>query len=307
MLEIFEITFSFVISLFLYRKVIPFLKKNLLDVPNDRSAHKLSKPKSGGIIFFLVTIASNLIKNDYSILSIMPISLVGLIDDKVNLSYKYRLFFQFLNCLLLLIFSLNIESISFTSNNLIILSFFLFVGVGIINFCNFMDGIDGLLAGTMLVIFTSILISTDFNNYTLIGSLIAFLIFNWSPSKLFMGDIGSYFLGALYVNQIYIANSFEASFAILLFSFPLIADCFFTLLRRLFLKQNIFSAHNLHLYQRLSKGKYGHSSISTLYIIFTTLIVLSYFIGGIKYEIIACLFTLYIGFLADKYFAKNFS
>ena len=89
------------------------------------------------------------------------------------------------------------EISSFTHFLLFIL--IIITGTAIINFVNFMDGIDGLVSGSLIIIFLigSILI----NNYFLIvvGPLLGFLLWNWDPSKLFMGDVGSTFLGALLV------------------------------------------------------------------------------------------------------------
>ena len=103
-----------------------------------------------------------------------------------------------------------------------------------------MDGSDGIVAGSMLLIFLigSIVIA---NSYLILsGSLIGFLIWNWHPSKVFMGDGGSTFLGALFVGLLFNADSLNLSFQILLILSPLIGDALFCLLRRLFNGQRIF-------------------------------------------------------------------
>ena len=125
----------------------------------------------------------------------------------------------------------------------------------IINFINFMDGIDGLVAGNFLVIIFFIGIISNFNItlLVLIGSLLSFCIWNWSPAKIFMGDVGSTFLGAIYCGLILQMETWHQSINVLMFSSPLILDsvtCIFTRIRN---KQNIFKAHKLHLYQRLLK------------------------------------------------------
>ena len=68
----------------------------------------------------------------------------------------------------------------------------LIIGTSIINFMNFMDGIDGLVCGCMIVIFSFMNIEIHYL-LPIIGTLIGFLFFNWEPSKVFMGDTGSLF------------------------------------------------------------------------------------------------------------------
>ena len=178
--------------------------------------------------------------------------------------------------------------------------------MGIINFCNFMDGIDGLLAGCMVIIFAAISIISNVNYSLLIGALLAFLIFNWSPSKLFMGDVGSYFLGATFVNAIYNAKSIDISIAITLFS-SLIIDSFICILLRFKNGQNILNAHNLHLYQRLSRGKLEQAKVSLLYILSTFLLLQAIFWEWLKFEIPMTLFVLILGYLLEKSYAAPFN
>ena len=111
---------------------------------------------------------------------------------------------------------------------------------GIINFINFMDGIDGLVTSCMIIIFifAYFTISSDFLIF--IGPLIGFLFFNWNPAKVFMGDVGSTFLGGSLVYLILSCNTLEQTLSIFLISFPLIGDAFFTLLKRFLSKHNIF-------------------------------------------------------------------
>ena len=177
---------------------------------------------------------------------------------------------------------------------------------GIINFFNFMDGIDGILCGTAIVIlsFSTFLIPSSL--YVIIGSLIGFIVFNWSPSKIFMGDVGSNFLGTYFVWILLNSYSFNNSFAILLIASPIILDPAICLVRRAYYKQNIFEAHSLHLYQRLNQSGFSHWAIALIYILSCLSIGISLFLLGIKLTLITVLLIIYFGFWLDKKYSKNF-
>ncbi len=308
-MRLLEIILGFTISYIGLSVGLPYLKKSFLDIPNNRSAHKYSKPKAGGVSFSLVTLFFSILNGNLQIISVIPLTIVGLIDDKKNLSASIRFIFQLFTCIALFFWNNNFAN--FSNFSVLISSllfiFFIISGIALINFCNFMDGIDGLLAGAMLVIFTAISNSSLGDFYILIGALSSFIIFNWSPSKVFMGDIGSYFLGSIYVGTIYSTNSLQESFALILFSFPLIADCSSCIIRRFFAGQSIFGAHNLHLYQRLCRNNFSHRQISLLYILLIGLIVLSYSLGGFICELIVCGIVLSIGGILDRFYAVKFN
>ena len=126
----------------------------------------------------------------------------------------------------------------------------------VINFTNFMDGLDGLVAGCMVVTIAtlSITLGAPWPLWALVGSLLGFLLWNWSPAKVFMGDVGSTFLGAIFAGLVLQAPTWQQSFCFLLLSTPLLADAFFCVFRRLFAGQRVFEAHRLHLFQRLHQA-----------------------------------------------------
>ena len=81
----------------------------------------------------------------------------------------------------------------------------------VINFTNFMDGLDGLVAGCMTVIISALAVdlAAPWSMWALLGSLIGFLVWNWSPAKVFMGDVGSTFLGAVFAGLVLQAPSWS--------------------------------------------------------------------------------------------------
>ena len=97
-----------------------------------------------------------------------------------------------------------------------------------------MDGLDGLVAGCMAVALSALMVelSEPWSLWALVGSLLGFMVWNWSPAKVFMGDIGSVFLGTVFAGLVFSAFSWNQFLAFLLVSTPLIGDAFLTKLTR---------------------------------------------------------------------------
>ena len=172
-----------------------------------------------------------------------------------------------------------------------------------------MDGIDGLVAGGMLITYIFIL-NINFEYYLLfiIGALISFIYFNWSPSKVFMGDVGSTFLASLYLFSIFNTDNLEFSnLSVLIMPLsPFWLDCISCIIRRFRTRQNIFSAHKLHLYQRLNQSGLSHEIVASLYIL---VILIFGIITSLKISIlnlISLIMLLILGIFLDKYVAKPF-
>jgi UDP-N-acetylmuramyl pentapeptide phosphotransferase/UDP-N-acetylglucosamine-1-phosphate transferase len=113
------------------------------------------------------------------------------------------------------------------------------------------------------------------------GSL-GFLFHNWHPAKIFMGDVASTFLGYSFAVMPLLASDKEGDALMLgtLLLWTFIMDAGVTFIRRALKRENVFSAHRTHLYQRLVIGGYTHAQISALYIALTFLsLILAYFWG----------------------------
>ena len=177
-----------------------------------------------------------------------------------------------------------------------------FIAVGIINFTNFMDGLDGLVAGCMFFVFLAIAINhhLPWSLWILLGSLIGFLLFNWSPAKIFMGDAGSTFLGAVFSGLLLHASSWSDAFGMLLLCTPLLADACLCVPRRLLAGQPIFTAHRLHLFQRLHQAGWSHSTVSFAYISSTAALGIAYIIGGLLLTFGVSTIILFVGFFLDQ-------
>ena len=118
-----------------------------------------------------------------------------------------------------------------------------------------MDGIDGLIGGSFIIIFLTLFFYLNYekNLLFLVFSLLAFVSLNWYPSKIFMGDIGSTFLAAITLNLFFLNVDFPQTLFPITVLTPLIADSG-TCLLRIYFRLNPFKPHKMHLYQRLIQG-----------------------------------------------------
>tara|TARA_Y100000589_G_scaffold321048_1_gene351691 strand:+ start:366 stop:1265 length:900 start_codon:yes stop_codon:yes gene_type:complete len=279
---------SFVISWYLYKQNIPILKNFLKDKPILRSSHTITKPTGGGIIFVLLSIIFNLlifllgVRNQYLFLFFicLPIAIIGFIDDFKGLKNSIRFLFQILISIILVYYS---SLMKLDVNNPILIFILLVIAsTSFINFANFIDGLDGLLSGCMLVAFFTLTFSLQVisSQLILLGALFGFFIWNWNPAKIFMGDTGSTFLGALFVGFIYQSKSYNQAFGLVLITAPIFLDCIFCLIRRFLNHENIFKPHKKHTYQRLNQAGLSHSQVSLIYMFGCLFISLGFLIGG---------------------------
>ena len=257
---------------------LPFFRKYFPDRPNKRSSHIKIKPSGVGIIIAFFSSIGFYLNGQINFTIIFFLSFLGLIDDKFKISARLRFLCQFL-FVNFLISNSQIYNNFFLNHSLLISLVFWFISnlilIGIINFINFMDGIDGLVGSCMIFIILSCSFFLGLNFTFIISSILAFLLWNWSPSKVFMGDSGSTFFGGFIVISILNTYSFEDSSLIFFSCSPLLIDSFICLLRRLLNGQKIFEAHKLHLYQRLNQNGWSHSNVASLYLISTMIFFLT--------------------------------
>lgn len=297
---------SFSITLILIKCSIPLLKKYFSAIPNIRSSHLSIKPSGAGIIVALITTFFGILNSFYLPLIAFPLAIIGFIDDKLSLPRSIRFGFQILTSIIIIGYCRNFI-FSINSNYEILIFIFQIIFItSIINFLNFMDGLDGMLAGNFLV-FLFFLILFKTNIYiTLFGSLCAFLVFNWSPSKVFLGDSGSTFLGAFLSGIILSEKNFLDGLSITLLMSPLLLDAFTCVIRRYFNGQKIFKAHKLHIYQRLNQNGLSHDKVSLIYISKTFILSFAYFMFNFKIFLISVIFTFVLSFALDRFFAAPF-
>jgi UDP-GlcNAc:undecaprenyl-phosphate GlcNAc-1-phosphate transferase len=146
--------------------------------------------------------------------------------------------------------------------------------LGLTNAYNFMDGLDGLAAGVAVIAagflcaiaFAQLSVFVYMSAYVLLAGAAGFLVFNFPPARIFMGDVGSAFLGFTFATLAVIGASLDLghlSFYIVpLLLFHFIFDTAFTFLRRLSRGEKVHLAHRTHLYQLLNGLGYSHRAVS---------------------------------------------
>ncbi len=279
------------------------LRRELLDIPNERSSHTAPTPRGGGLIIALVSLAfyttyTTYFSNNFSwgyLAGAGLIAVVSWMDDIFNISFVWRFLVHSAAAILVIISSGFFKETylpffhQIELGNLGVILTFLWI-VWLTNAYNFMDGIDGIAgmqavtAGIGWLVIGNIL---GFETVGFYGGVIAFsslgfLIHNWQPAKIFMGDVGSAFLGYTFaVLPLLVKNKTADNFSLL----PIVAvglvflfvlDTVLTFVRRGLKKEKIWQAHRTHIYQQLVKTGFSHRSVTIIYCVISILIT-----GGI--------------------------
>ena len=261
-----EIILYIILSLFLFEIFKKYCAKFIIDKPVFRSSHFEDTPTGAGIIFLFTYLIYVFLNKNYVLLVLAPIAILGFLDDVFKIKQIYRLFFQSLNIFFVSIFLLNFDIFANINMSRGFISIIVFlIGLTLINFVNFMDGLDGLVASNMLILFLNYSLNNNFDLISIPIVLFIFLFYNWSPAKIFMGDSGSTFLGIILFFIIFSNKDLNSSILVFLTASPLLMDSLVCLLRRYFNKENIFSPHKKHLYQRLHQNGMKHQEVSLIY------------------------------------------
>nr|WP_245168172.1 hypothetical protein [Desulfobaculum xiamenense] len=212
---------------------------------------------------------------------IIPLVLLGLADDAWNLPARSRLPVHLLlgglTCALFGPVPLPFAPDMGTPGLIVQWAVTIVGTAALINFYNFMDGLDGLVAGTALVQMFFLAIQLDQPLWLLLAAGIAgFLPWNWPRASIFMGDAASTTLGACAAIAIVGCPTRGLAAEALAVTLPLTVDATYTILRRLSRRENIFHAHRSHIYQRLhNTAGWSHARVTTLYIALTILCALA--------------------------------
>jgi Fuc2NAc and GlcNAc transferase len=293
---------------------LPVLRRRFLDQPNQRSSHRVPTARGGGVVFVLVaSVASGISLLSASLpalqlpqvalsLATFPLAVVGFLDDRQNLPPGWRYGVQLFTAWLLLLLSpMAIPWIAFP--------LLLIAVTAVINFVNFMDGLDGLVAGCMAVALAAaaLKLSAPWPVWALVGALLGFLVWNWSPAKVFMGDVGSTYLGAVFAGLVLQVPSWPDALALLLVATPLVGDACVCVPRRFIAGQRVFQAHRLHLFQRLHQAGWPHARVSSLYVSATAVLAMALLTGGLLWVLALAALELLIGVWLDQRVAVPFA
>jgi len=272
------------------------LHHQALDIPNERSSHFRPTPRGGGLAIVSVTILGWVIlgilfqpSTPWIALATYAagaslIALVSWVDDLHSLSAAKRLVAHGFGALAAVLAFGYWHAIPLLPGQSVMLGCtgavltWLWI-VGMTNAYNFMDGSDG-MAGSQAVIaglgwaclgwLANFPLLTNLSLLLVVGSL-GFLPHNWPPARIFMGDVGSAFLGYSFAILPLLGLRENSSLAGLspilgaLLVWPFLFDTGFTFLRRLHQGENVLMAHRSHLYQRLIIAGYSHRFVLLLY------------------------------------------
>ncbi len=252
------------------------LKVELLDHPSDRSSHDRPTPRGGGLGVIVAALGGVLAGGlplsppfIAALAAVVAVAIVGWQDDRASLSARRRILVHVAAGAGVAWFAAATPGpLSVTGP--IAVAWWVFWSVAAINVTNFMDGIDGLIGSQMLVFGAHLLLLSGGDRTGLVmgtalaGASAGFLLWNWAPAKIFLGDVGSGSLGLLAViGGIAGMNAsgwpLEAVFLPLM---PMFLDATVTLIRRYRRGKRVWEAHREHLYQRLARSGWGHARVS---------------------------------------------
>ena len=330
---VFSVIF-FILSFFLTYYLIHYaIKKDIIDHPNERSSHDIPTPRGGGLSIVVSLIACTVFlffKNEFAIsnlsilgLGVLIISIVGLVDDVVNLNAVTRAILYLAASATLVLYSVS-NIYDYSLMNILVVSIFIIFISWLTNLFNFMDGADA-IAGiqTIAAAFPAGLLLYITNEretallcFTLAASTAGFLVWNWPPAKIFMGDVGSctigYFFGGIIVIN-YLQNSLSIYIWLVLLSF-FIVDATLTLIKRMVNKEKWYQAHRSHAYQRYLQMGYTHKQLAIIIALFSMLILwpmtyLAYKIPEIQLYITTSiyLFLSFIWYFIQQRYKKHYS
>jgi len=298
----------------------------VMDVPNERSSHSLPVPRMGGVPMvaaaalafggwaFLAAGGANIQRGlPYTFLFALAMFLLGFYDDLRNLSPLFRFLVQFVSALLLLVFLAPLlPDVSLWKWVLPGWAWVVpgaFWVVWMLNLYNFMDGIDGLAGGEAVVASSFFFLVFAYYgqsgwavaNLVVAAASMGFLVHNWPPARIFMGDAGSAFLGAFYGMQSVVAVlSTPVPFPILVLPFAnFILDTTCTLFRRLIRREKWYTAHRSHFYQRMTNLGWSHARVTGMELVSAALSCLAAILylrsgGQVRVLVVS---TVLIGFL----------
>lgn len=267
-------------------------RRGFFDVPNDRSSHTRAVPLGGGVVLVVINVVA-WVAYGYVQWKLPPphlyalaaggliVAIISLADDISHVPYGYRLLSHVAGATAIIAgfgywHTINLPLLGFIPLGPlgpIITGLWI---VGLINAFNFMDGLDGMAAGQASVAglgWLGLGLFTGTPVLVILGAVLAasslgFLAHNWQPASIFMGDVGSTFLGYSFALLPIIGVRYDPRLILagVLLVWPAIFDSAFTVLRRLRRGDNIFTGHREFLFHRLLACGWSHAQAASLYL-----------------------------------------
>ena len=287
-------------------------KHSILDETTQRSSHSHPTPRIGGISFtLLILLTINIffyfeglgLNKNYYLALVIPTFLVAAIsvldDIRKGISRIVRLIAHLIASVLALALTGLIPN---TAHTLIIFCVSVIAIAWFINLFNFMDGIDGIAATEAIFIIGALAGYSFFADEShwgvlqlmILAPILGFAVINWQPARIFMGDIGSTFLGVLIPILLIVStqlNLLTVWSAIILTS-SFLMDSTWTLLTRFTTGQKWYEPHRSHLYQIMSRKMGSHCKVSILNLLLNMIWTLPISIAATIFPNFGQLFTL---------------
>ncbi len=270
--------------------------KKLLDIPNERSSHARPVPRGGGVAIVLSFLAGALLlwwqgSMPPALLAALIaggglVAAVGFWDDHVDLPARVRFALHVGAAILAVALLEPVRQVPLGTATWIVPAWLAWplsvvAVVWLLNLYNFMDGIDGIAAGeavsvALAALLVAALIGAEIPGLALLAAAAAgFLVLNWPPARIFMGDAGSGFLGYAFAAFLLFSATNDARFVwvwiILLGVFWV--DATVTLVRRLVAGERWYAAHRSHAYQHAA-ARLGHLPVTLAVVAIDVLVLL---------------------------------
>lgn len=304
---------AFIITLILSLSITPLIIKlahhfNFIDQPGERKINTKAIATAGGAAIYLAFMiplrfflpVSGTVKG--IIIGGTFILILGLLDDKFEISAPLKFGGQIIAALILIYYGVKVNFITNPFGGFIYLGvyaipFTVFWIVSIINTINLIDGLDGLAAGVSIIaVITLFAVALQENRLIapmlavlLAGSCSGFLKYNFNPAQVFMGDTGSMFIGYI-IAAVSITGALKSAAAVTIFV-PMLAlavpilDTTFAIIRRVFNDRPIGEADHGHIHHRLlAIGMNQKEAVIAVYIISSFLGATAFIINGIKFD-----------------------
>jgi Fuc2NAc and GlcNAc transferase len=259
----------------------------MLDIPNERSSHATPIPRGGGIAIVIANAAGLAMLGALGaahprlLVALLgggsAVAMIGFLDDRHRLSARVRLAVHAAAALFALIVLDGLPAMQ-------IGDYVLRAGWGgyavgtvaivwVLNLFNFMDGIDGIAAAEAIFVVAAGALVPGISDPGLVASsyaivfaaaCVGFLFWNWSPARIFMGDVGSGYLGYI-IAVLAIASAHDnptTLLAWLILGGVFFCDATVTLIRRLLRHERVHEAHRSHAYQWLARRWHSHARVA---------------------------------------------
>ena len=274
----------FLLSLILIRLVILNAPKwGLMDIPNGRSAHTVHTPRGAGIGFYFAVVIIlpffyfQLLADHWQILlAVFIVFVVGILDDHRDTSPKAKFIVLAIATVVVYLDGIYIDAVGIyfgfpVSLGWLALPFTLFAVMGFTNALNLIDGLDGLAGSLSIVILGAFFyIGSLYDDLFMmvfsgafIAALFAFLVYNWNPAQIFMGDSGSLTLGFLISVLAIRSLAYIPAVAVLFIAAVPLLDTFVVMIRRKKNGRSMFSADKCHMHHLLQEF-FGNSTKTTV-------------------------------------------